>query len=209
MNDALLSSLWAFALASLIIELVPGPNQTYLAALTLNRGMRAGFAAVAGIALGLSVYGLAAALGVATLINESPLLYHLLRWAGAIYFLWLAWETWKDEPDGEISAAQADYAWESFRRGLITNLLNPKAAIFYIGVLPSFIVPAVMPVYAQTALMSVIYVAVATATHIAVVLLAGRLYNYLSDPRFRVPVRRGIALALVIVAVWFLLNTAR
>jgi len=53
MNEALLSSLWAFALASLIIELIPGPNQTYLAALTLNHGMRAGFAAVAGIALGL------------------------------------------------------------------------------------------------------------------------------------------------------------
>jgi len=209
MNEALISSLWAFALASLIVELIPGPNQTYLAALTLNHGMRAGFAAVIGIAIGLSVYGLAASLGVATLINESPFLYHLLRWAGAFYFLWLAWDTWKDEPDGEASAGRADYAWESFRRGLITNLLNPKAAIFYVGVLPAFIVPGAMPVVAQTALMSALYVSIATCTHIAVVLLAGRLYAYLSDARYRVPVRRGIAIALVIVAVWFLLNTAK
>lgn len=209
MNDALFSSLWAFALASLIVELVPGPNQTYLAALTLNRGTRAGFAAVIGIALGLGAYGVAASLGVATVINESPFLYHLLRWAGALYFLWLAWDTWKDEPDGEVSAARVDYEWESFRRGLVTNLLNPKAAIFYVSVLPAFIVPGAMPVFAQTALMSALYVSIATATHVAVVLLAGRLYVYLSDARYRVPVRRGIAIALVIVAAWFLLNTAR
>ncbi|HRF08651.1 MAG TPA: LysE family translocator [Xanthobacteraceae bacterium] len=209
MNDALLSSLWAFALASLIIELVPGPNQTYLAALTLNHGMRAGFAAVAGIALGLAIYGIAAALGVAAIIHESPFLYQLLRWAGALYFLWLAWESWHDEPGDEAEGSRPDRALESFRRGLITNLLNPKAAIFYISVLPGFIVPDAISVFKQTALMSAIFVCVASATHVAVVLLAGQLYAYLDDPRFRVPFRRVIALVLVAVAIWFLITTAR
>lgn len=209
MNEALLSSLWAFALASLIVELIPGPNQTYLAALTLNHGMRAGFAAVAGIALGLAIYGVAAALGVAAIINESAVLYHLLRWAGALYFLWLAWDSWHDEPDGKTEAKHDARAAQSFRRGLITNLLNPKAAIFYIGVLPGFIVPGTIPVFAQTVLMSVLYVSIATATHVAVVLLAGRLYRFLDDPRYRLPVRRGLAVVLVGVAVWFLLATAR
>lgn len=209
MNEALLSSLWAFALASLIIELVPGPNQTYLAALTLNHGMRAGFAAVTGIALGLSIYGLAAALGVAALINESPLLYQVLRWAGALYFLWLAWDSWHDEPDGKVAAARTDRGPESFRRGLITNLLNPKAAIFYVSVLPGFIVPGAASVFVQTALLSAVFVTVATFTHVAVVLLAGRLHRFLADPRWRVPVRRALALLLVLVAIWFLLATAR
>ncbi len=209
MNEALLSSLWAFALASLLIELIPGPNQTYLAALTLNHGMRAGFSAVAGIAIGLGVYGIAAALGVATAVNESAFLYHLLRWAGALYFLWLAWDSWHDEPDGKAAASSDARAAESFRRGLITNLLNPKAAVFYISVLPGFIVPGATSVLAQTILMSAIYVSIATATHVAVVLLAGRLYRFLDDPRYRVPVRRGIALVLVAVAIWFLYATAR
>jgi threonine/homoserine/homoserine lactone efflux protein len=208
MNEALLSSLWAFALASLIIELIPGPNQTYLAALTLNHGTRAGFAAVAGIALGLAIYGLAAALGVAALINESPLLYQMLRWAGVCYFLWLAWDSWHDEPDGE-PAVRDERMRGSFQRGLITNLLNPKAAIFYVSVLPGFIVPGAASIFTQTALLSAVFVSVATFTHIAVVLLAGRLHRFLSDPRFRVPVRRGLALALVGVAIWFLLATAR
>lgn len=209
MSDALLSSFWAFALASLVIELIPGPNQTYLAALTLDRGMRAGFSAVAGIALGLSIYGLAAALGVAALINESPLLYQVLRWTGALYFLWLAWESWRDETDSEATAIRQDRAIQSFRRGLITNLLNPKAAIFYVSVLPGFIVPGAASVFVQTTVLSAIFVSVATLTHIAVVLLAGRLHRLLADPGWRVPVRRGLALALVAVAVWFLLATAR
>ena len=209
MNEALLSSLWAFALASLIVELIPGPNQTYLEALTLNHGMRAGFAAVAGIAIGLGVYGMAAALGVAAIVHESDFLYQLLRWAGVLYFLWLAWDSWHDEPDGKVEASSDARAAQSFRRGLITNLLNPKAAIFYISVLPGFIVPGAISVFAQTVLMSVIYVSIATATHVAVVLLAGRLYRFLDDPRYRVPVRRGIALVLVGVAIWFLLASAR
>lgn len=210
MNEALLSSLWAFALASLIIELIPGPNQTYLAALTLNYGTRAGFAAVAGIALGLAIYGLTAAFGVATLISESTLLYQALRWAGVLYFLWLAWDSWHDEPDETIGAVSRDeHALESFRRGLITNLLNPKAAIFYVSVLPGFIVPGAASIFVQTALLSAVFVSVATLTHVAVVLLAGRLHRFLADPRWRVPVRRGLALALVAVAIWFLLATAR
>ena len=209
MNEALISSLWAFALASLIIEMIPGPNQTYLAALTLNHGMRAGFAAVLGIALGLSIYGLAAALGIAALINESPLLYQVLRWAGALYFLWLAWDSWHDEPDSKAEAARDERMRESFQRGLITNLLNPKAAIFYVSVLPGFIVPGAASVFVQTALLSAIFVSVATFTHITVVLLAGRLHRFLSDARYRVPVRRGLALVLVGVAIWFLLATAR
>jgi threonine/homoserine/homoserine lactone efflux protein len=209
MHDALLSSLWAFAAASLLIELVPGPNQTYLAALTLNHGMRAGFAAVAGIALGLAIYGFAAALGVAALVHESPLLYQILRWAGALYFLWLAWESWHDEADGEVALARLDRGAESFRRGVITNLLNPKAAIFYISVLPGFIVPGTISVFTQTLLLSAVFVTVATLTHVAVVLLAGRLHRFLADPRYRLPVRRAIALVLVVVAIWFLLTTAR
>jgi len=209
MNEALLSSLWAFAIASLIVELIPGPNQTYLAALTLNHGMRAGFAAVAGIAVGLGIYGAAAALGVAAIVHESEFLYQLLRWAGVLYFLWLAWDSWHDEPDGKTEASSDARAAESFRRGLITNLLNPKAAVFYISVLPGFIVPGAISVFSQTVLMSAVYVSIATATHIAVVLLAGRLYRFLDDPHYRVPVRRGIALVLVGVAIWFLLASAR
>jgi threonine/homoserine/homoserine lactone efflux protein len=211
MTEALLTSLMSFAFASLVIELVPGPNQTYLAALTITSGMRAGLSAVAGIALGLSIYGLAAALGVAAIVEQSNTLYEFLRWAGVLYFLWLAWQSWRDEPMALHDAAEAEARAmrTGFRRGLITNLLNPKAAIFYVAVLPGFIVPHAAPVYLQTALLSAVFVTVATATHLAVVVLAHRLELFIRNPAWRRPIRRALAVALVGIAVWFLISTAR
>lgn len=210
MFELLLPSLLSFALASLIIEAIPGPNQTYLAALTLQHGLRAGLAAVAGIALGLSIYGLAATLGVATLIEQSPLLYGVLRWTGVLYFLWLAWQNWRGEEDGAAKAAEeGETGRMAFRRGLITNLLNPKAAIFYVAVLPGFIVQGGGPVLWQTFLLSTVFVSVATFTHLVVVFAAGRLRVCLEDPEWRRPVRRGLALLLAGVAVWFAVSTAR
>ena len=95
-----ISPLLAFALTALIIEITPGPNMTYLAALSLSGGMRTGFAAVAGIAIGLLTYGIVATLGLAAVIDNSPLLYGLLRWGGVLFLLWLAWDAWSGQTDG-------------------------------------------------------------------------------------------------------------
>ncbi len=91
MNE--IDPLLAFALTALVIEITPGPNMTYLAALSLSSGARAGFAAVAGIALGLMIYGIVAAFGLTAIIDETPFLYSLMRWGGVLYLLWLAWES--------------------------------------------------------------------------------------------------------------------
>jgi threonine/homoserine/homoserine lactone efflux protein len=210
MIEALAPSLLAFALASLLIEITPGPNLTYLAALTLTQGTRAGLAAVGGIALGLSVYGLAATLGVAALISQSPVLYEILRWAGVAYFLWLAWQTWAWESEtSPYQSGGRSQAGSAFRRGLITNLLNPKAAVFYVAVMPTFIVPGVAPVLVQTLLLSAVFVTVATGTHLAAVLAAGRLQRFITDPAWRTPIRRTIAVVLAGIALWFAYSTAR
>jgi threonine/homoserine/homoserine lactone efflux protein len=79
--------LLAFVVTALVIEITPGPNMTYLAALSLSSGARTGFAAVAGIALGLMTYGLIATFGLTTIIDKSPVLYGLLRWGGVLYLL--------------------------------------------------------------------------------------------------------------------------
>src|SRR6478672_6912831 len=81
------SPLLAFALTALIIEITPGPNMTYLAALSLSSGLRTGLAAVAGIALGLLTYGIIATFGLAATIEEVPLLYDFLRWGGVLFLL--------------------------------------------------------------------------------------------------------------------------
>lgn len=206
-----LNPLLAFALTAFIIELTPGPNMAYLAALSLSQGMRAGLAAVVGIALGLSVYGIAAALGLAAIIDSSRLLYELLRWAGVAYLLWLAWEGWARERETSPSRTGEDQQrpWPAFRRGLITNLLNPKAAVFYVAMLPEFIRDDGRTVLMQTVILSSIYVGIATAVHAIIVIMAGSLQNVVSTADRRLRVRRTLALALVAIAIWFAFSTGR
>lgn len=205
-------SLLAFALTCFVIEITPGPNMAYLAALSLSQGVRAGLAAVAGIALGLSIYGVAASLGLGVVIDSSRFLYETLRWGGVAYLLWLAWEAWTAErevaPDA-VEGRSAIGAWTAFRRGLITNLLNPKAAVFYVAVLPDFVRIGQGSVTAQTLMLSAIYVGIATAIHLIIVLLASRLQSVIATAEQRRTVRRVLAVLLAAIAIWFAFSTGR
>jgi threonine/homoserine/homoserine lactone efflux protein len=195
----------AFALTSLLVELTPGPNMAYLALVAATEGRRPGYAAVAGVAVGLAVVGLLAALGLASLIASSPFAYQTLRWAGAAYLLWLAWEGWRgaEVADAGIAPGSPLLLW--FRRGLITNLLNPKAAVFYMAALPAFLTPA--SAVSDAVALSMIYVAVATFVHGMIVTLAGFAQALLTNPRRETLLRRVLSVALAGVAVWMLWRT--
>jgi threonine/homoserine/homoserine lactone efflux protein len=210
MSEPFSESLAAFALTALIIEVTPGPNMGYLAVLSLSRGWQVGIAAVVGVALGHAAYGIAAALGIAAAIDASPILYEVLRWGGVAYMLWLAYETWATEAEisADVVTAADSYVRRAFQRGLITNLLNPKAAIFFVTVVPTFLKPG-GSVTSQTLLLSAVFVAIATAVHTLIVLLAGQLQYFLTSQERRRPVRRGLALVLTAIAAWIAYSTAR
>lgn len=195
-----------FLIAALLIELTPGPNMTYLALVSASDGRRAGFATVAGITLGLATIGLIAALGVTELIQRSAALYELLRWAGVLFLLYLAWEGWVSGTDvvTQPSAGTGRY----FVRGLITNLLNPKAGLFYVSVLPTFIDPN-LPPGRQALSLTTLYVAVATSVHLLIVMLASMLEPFLNDPRRELIARRFLSILLVMVALWIIWSTRR
>jgi threonine/homoserine/homoserine lactone efflux protein len=209
--DFMPGSILAFAIASIVIEITPGPNMAYLAALTVSNGIRAGVAAVAGVALGLAIYGAVAAVGLAEIIQQSRFLYEALRWSGVAFLLWLAWEGWFAEPEAGPDATDGHDGTlrKAFQRGLITNLLNPKAGIFFIAVVPTFVTPATDHVMAQTLVLSAVYVTVATSIHLLIVLLASRLRDVLSDPTRRRTIRKVLAVVLAAIAVWFAVTTTR
>ena len=189
-----------FLLLCVAMELTPGPNMAYLAILTIQAGRRAGFFAIAGIALGLSLIGVLAAFGVAEIVSNSPPLSHLLSGVGFIYLLWLAWDTWRVpvEPRPQsVSTMHPQY----FVRGLVTNLLNPKAFMFYVAVVPGFIGGG--NTLSHALVLTCIYVFVATSVHVVIVLLAGQAAPYLSAPHRQRRVRQLMALLLVGVALWF------
>lgn len=196
----MLAETLAFALTALVVELTPGPNMAYLAVIAVVEGRRAGLATVAGVALGLAAMGLAAAVGLAVLIQRQPMAYEALRWAGAAYLLYLAWDAWRDSNGDGVAAIPPARLSRHFARGLVTNLLNPKAALFYLTVVPEFLVPGA-GLGANLVLVAV-YVAVATLIHAAIVLAAGEAGGWLASAERTRGLRRVLALAMVALAVW-------
>ena len=201
------ATLMGFTVTCLIIELTPGPNMAYLAVLSIGSGRRAGFAAILGIAMGLLVVGIGAALGLTAVLNSSRWAYEAWRWSGAVYLFWLAWEGWRGEKetspfDAVFEPSDAKY----FIRGLVTNLLNLKAGLFYIAILPTFFDPT-LPVIYQGIVLSVIYVAIATTVHTAIVLLASRAQPWLADSARNQTTRRVLSALLVGIAIWLLVAT--
>ncbi|MDD8024721.1 MAG: LysE family translocator [Paracoccaceae bacterium] len=168
----LLETLLAFALTSFVIELTPGPNMAYLAVVAATEGRRPALSAVGGVALGLGLVGLAAAFGLAAVISASDLLYQGLRWGGVVYLLWLAWDGWRDADETVAHAPPGSSNWRYFLRGLVTNLLNPKAAVFYVAVLPGFLITP-EDVLRETLMLTAVYLAVATGVHASIAILAG------------------------------------
>ena len=201
------SNFLPFLLTAILIELTPGPNMAWIALTGASVGKRAALAATAGIALGLAAVGMAAAFGLAELAQASPYLFALLRYAGAAYLLWLAWKAWQGK--GDVSPEHAhngNVRW--FRHGLFLNLLNPKAALFFVAVLPNY-VDSTEPVMSQTLLLSATYVAVATFVHLMLALLAGQAHGWFERGRNAIILRKICALLIAAVAFWFLASTAR
>jgi threonine/homoserine/homoserine lactone efflux protein len=199
-----------FTLTAVLIELTPGPNMAYLAALALASGKRVGFAAVAGICLGLTGIGILAAFGLAAFLDQVPLAYEALRYCGAAFMFYLAWEGWQG------AAGEGDHALTArgaFIRALITNLLNPKAALFYVAVLPLFLdassAKADGGLGGQTFVLAAIYVAIATLIHLLIVLFADALRPYLVSGNREKITRRILSASLALVALWFFLGTRR
>jgi threonine/homoserine/homoserine lactone efflux protein len=196
-----------FLVAVALIELTPGPNMGWLALVSLGRGRLAGFAAVAGVTVGLAVWMLAAAFGLTQALLIWPPLYQLIRWAGVVFLLWLAWEAWRG--DGDPAAADGDQKTMRglFLRGLTGNLLNPKAAVFYVALLPTFMRPDHGSPLAQALTLGGLHLFVAVVVHAAIVLGAagagGLVLNRVQGPMLRAVMAGGIAA----VALWMAWQT--
>ena len=137
------SSWLAYALISLGMVLTPGPNMIYLISRSICQGRTAGFISLGGVAVGFVVYMLCAALGITALVIAVPFAYDALRFGGALYLIYLAWQAIK--PGGrspfQVQTLPQDSPRKLFTMGLVTNLLNPKVAVMYLSLLPQFIDP--------------------------------------------------------------------
>ncbi|SDZ16687.1 Threonine/homoserine/homoserine lactone efflux protein [Lysobacter sp. yr284] len=180
------SSLLAFAGLALVMVLTPGPNMVYLISRSICQGRRAGWTSLAGVALGFVFYLLAAAFGITALLFAVPYAYDALRFGGALYLLWLAWQAVR--PGGrspfEVRELAPDSPRRLFAMGLLTNLLNPKAAVFYLALLPQFIDPA-RSVLAQSLALGGVQIGISVAVNALIVAAAGGIAAFLAGrPRW-------------------------
>lgn len=196
--------LFGFALAVLVIELTPGPNMAWLAGLAATEGRRSGFAAVAGVAIGLLLNGALAALGLAALLTAAPWLWNALRIAGAAMMAWLAIEAWRGAGERAPTAATTASARRAFRTGALINLLNPKAYVFFIVVAPQFLGGRTLTL-SNALLLTLISTSIATAIHSLIVVAGDRAHGWLADPARTRIVRRVFAVVMLGVAASFLL----
>jgi threonine/homoserine/homoserine lactone efflux protein len=160
-----------FLLAALIVAAVPGPGIFYVAARTLSGGKRAGIASTFGTALGGLVHVIAGAVGVSALILASAELFTGLKFAGALYLVWLGLKTFREARDLLPQQAIAAGTQRVFREGVLVEALNPKTAAFFLAFIPQFIDPAGY-VALQFIILGLISVALNTLADVVVVMMA-------------------------------------
>ncbi|MCC2614027.1 LysE family translocator [Neorhizobium sp. Rsf11] len=177
-----LSSLAAFALIALGMVLTPGPNMVYLISRSISQGPMAGLISLGGVALGFVFYMLCAAFGITALVMAVPYAYDALRFAGALYLLYLAWQAVK--PGGrspfQVMQLPKDSPKRLFVMGLMTNLLNPKAAVLYLSLLPQFINPEHGSVLSQSIVLGFTQIAISISINAMIALMAGAIALFLA-----------------------------
>ena len=161
--------LLAYLAAATALTLSPGPDTMFVLASSASGGARVGAAATLGIAAGCLAHATMAALGISALIAASPAAFDALRIAGALYLLWIGlgalYAFYKGIRDSRtLSRATGETAsWDAFRRGALTNVLNPKVGIFYVAFLPQFTNPSLGHVPLQIVVLALIHISIGIA----------------------------------------------
>ena len=142
------TQLLMFIAAGWLLNLTPGPDVLYIVSSALKSGVRAGIVAALGIVSGCFVHVFAAALGVGALLATSAAAFTVLKWAGAGYLMWMGIRLLLAKgggsaivPSGVSAEAVAVDLWRVYRQGFLTNVLNPKVALFFLAFVPQFIAP--------------------------------------------------------------------
>lgn len=143
-----ITNLWLFILAGWLLNLTPGPDVLYIVSNALRSGAKAGVVAAMGITAGCFVHVLAAAAGLSALLAASSTAFTVLKWVGAAYLFWVGVKLLRSRPDGDSKwvaehsvAGRVAPLRTVFFKGFLTNVLNPKVALFFLAFMPQFIAP--------------------------------------------------------------------
>lgn len=176
-------TLLAFFGVSLLLALTPGPDNIFVLLQSAQRGWRAGMCVVVGLCLGLCVQTAAVALGLAAVFAASALAFTLLKWCGAAYLVWLAWQALRAPvsqseglaagTDKIVPAPRTTSALRMVGRGVVMNLTNPKVLVFFLAFLPQFAEPARGSMALQIMLLGLVFMLAALLVFGAIACFSG------------------------------------
>lgn len=202
------TDLLLFAGAALLMVLTPGPNMIYLISRSICQGRKAGVVSLFGVAAGLLVHVFTAAVGLTAMFLAVPLAYELLKWAGAAYLLWLAWQAVRPGARSmfEPKQLQADSRPRLFLMGFLTSVLNPKIAVFYLSVFPQFVSPEHGSVFVQSVALGLTQISVSFSVNLLIALFAAGIAAWFAENPRWIAVQRyvmgfvlgGLAVRLVL-----------
>ena len=170
------NSLIYFSTASLLLIVAPGPDNLYLLAKSLADGARSGIVLALGLASGIVFHTGLVIVGVAALVQSSPMLFAALKYVGAAYLLFLAWNAWRETGEIKLVAAEKHTALlKLYRRGILMNVLNPKVLLFFLAFLPQFVNVNDTAVGLRIALLGAIFAALVVVVFSLIAVGADRL----------------------------------
>lgn len=193
-----------FSGAALLMVLTPGPNMIYLISRSICQGKKAGVISLFGVIAGFLVHMFAAAVGVTALFLTVPVAYEILKWAGAAYLLYLAWQAVKPGARSPFESRNlpVDPPRKLFFMGFITNVLNPKIAVFYLSIFPQFVSPEHGSVFTQSIVLGITQITVSFIVNLAIALSAAQLASwFLRNPRLLAAQRYFMGFVLAGLAV--------
>ena len=179
-----LTTLLYFLIASVLLTLAPGPDIMYLLAKSLADGTKAGISLALGLTTGLICHTTLVIIGVAAIIQQSPLAFAILKYIGAAYLLYLAWGAFHAQGNLKLNAVNNSTSFfKLYRRGLIMNVLNPKVLLFFLAFLPQFVNLNSDSVSLQIAFLGFIFGLQTLIIFSLVAICAGKVRDYILNIR--------------------------
>ena len=171
----------SFFSVAILLTLAPGPDILFVIAQSVSQGKHAGIATALGLCTGLLVHISAAVLGVSAVIYQSALAFSVVKYAGAVYLLYLAWQAFRERDEGLSFGRQKPMAYASlYKKGIVMNVLNPKVSLFFLALQPQFVDPSAGQIPQQMLVLGVIFLVQALAVFTLVSIGAEKLRQWLS-----------------------------
>ncbi len=195
----------SFLGASIILSLMPGPDNIFVLTESLTKGQRNGIAISMGLGCGVLIHTLAAATGLSLIIQKSAIAFSIIKYLGAVYLLYLAYQAYNEKKPVLDFKSDSNTPKTKFffliRKGFLMNVLNPKVSLFFIAFLPQFVSPDGFHVTIQMILLGLIFMVQAIVVFSLIAILSGKLTVYVNSPKFWDATKWGKIIVLSLLGV--------